>query len=112
MPRPWAARRGVFPLHYPVDGQCSCGDVACTSPAKHARTLHGLKDATTSPDAVAAWWFACPAANIARVTGVVDTTLDVDVTAGGDEALRGARGRTRATPADLARADRARGSRA
>jgi hypothetical protein len=33
MPRPWAARRGVFPLHYPVDGQCSCGDVACTNPS-------------------------------------------------------------------------------
>src|SRR5690606_31535964 len=45
------AARGwpVLPLHTATATGCSCRDRACGSPAKHPRTMHGLRDATTDP---------------------------------------------------------------
>lgn len=66
------ARRGwrVLPLHG-VDrlGQCTCGDSACTSPAKHPRLPDGVKGASADPTVVAQWWRRWPDANVGVATG-------------------------------------------
>ena len=36
----------VFPLHAVKDGKCTCAKADCNSPAKHPRTVHGLKQAS------------------------------------------------------------------
>ncbi len=61
----------VLPLHeMAAPGVCSCPDgAACTSKAKHPRTKHGLKDGTTDPAQIRAWWERWPTANIGVVTG-------------------------------------------
>jgi hypothetical protein len=83
----------VFPLHYPVQRRhnlaCSCGRVDCASPAKHpfSRLVpHGLKDATTDPKQIAAWWGNNPYLNIAVATNGL-LVLDVDPRHGGYESL-------------------------
>jgi len=48
---------------------------------------HGLKDATTDPARIAAWWKAEPDANVAIRTGQGIVVLDVDPRAGGDETI-------------------------
>lgn len=83
------AARGwrVLPLHTPAGtGGCSCGDPECGSLGKHPRTAHGLKDATTDPATIGAWWQQWPAANIGVLTGTPSGffVLDID----GDEAVR------------------------
>lgn len=74
------ARRGwaVFPLHNPIDGACSCGKTACSSPAKHPRISNGLNGATDDADTVKAWWKRWPHANIGLITGVAFDVLDID----------------------------------
>jgi len=77
------ARRGwpVLPLHsISGDGRCSCGREDCDSPAKHPRTMHGVKDATTDEDRIRAWWAQWPEANIGVSTGAATfVALDLDV---------------------------------
>jgi len=34
----------VLPLYEPVGDRCSCGRSSCSSPGKHPRTRHGLKE--------------------------------------------------------------------
>jgi len=70
----------VFPLHTPqgVDG-CSCGTACGRSAGKHPRTRHGLLEASTNPQVVAAWWTRWPAANVAVVTGVASGMLVLDI---------------------------------
>lgn len=78
----------VFPVHSvdqstdadtgEIVSRCSCGDGACDRIGKHPRTGRGLKDATTSPDAIAAWWGRWPVANIAVATGTACWVLDID----------------------------------
>ena len=86
-------RRGfyVFPVCFPVYGHCSCGDASCPSPAKHplgALAPHGVKDATTDPDTIEAWWKAEPQANIAIACEPSRlVVLDVDPRHGGDRSL-------------------------
>jgi len=48
------ARRGwhVFPIHWPINGKCSCGKVDCESQAKHPLTANGFKDATIDPKTI------------------------------------------------------------
>lgn len=41
----------VLPLHTPGPGGCSCRR-DCDSNGKHPRTEHGVKDATTDPEAI------------------------------------------------------------
>ncbi len=85
------ARRGwlVFPLHSMVNRRCSCGRDECPSPAKHPRTVHGLKDATTDETTIRDWWEDSTPANIGvctgRCSGIV--VLDIDPRHGGDESL-------------------------
>ena len=71
----------VCPLYEPLDdGKCSCGRSDCTSPGKHPRTLHGLKEATTDPNRIHTWWATWPNANIGIATGHESglVVLDVD----------------------------------
>ncbi len=87
------ARRGwsVFPLAWPTETGCSCGDATCSSPAKHPHgklAPHGLKDATTDAATIRQWWTAAPDANIGintEASGLV--VLDVDPRHGGDTSL-------------------------
>jgi len=74
------AKKGwlVFPLHYQVEGECSCGDKDCDNPAKHPRTPHGYLDATTDPDTITGWWTNWPDANIGVATGAVSGIVVVD----------------------------------
>jgi len=76
----YAAERGwaVFPLHARQGDGCSCGKPACDSPAKHPRTQHGLNDASTDPNRIAAWWANSPNANVGLATGHGLVVLDVD----------------------------------
>ncbi|MGH8933445.1 MAG: bifunctional DNA primase/polymerase [Egibacteraceae bacterium] len=78
------AERGipVFPCHWPratANGLvCSCGDRACSRPAKHPLTPHGFHDATSRPDVIERWVARVPDANLAIPTGAAFDVLDVD----------------------------------
>jgi len=84
------AHRGwpVLPLHWPIDGHCSCGQADCKSPAGHPHTEHGLDDATTDSDTIRKWWGRWPKANIGIVMGSGLLCLDVDPRDGGEDSLR------------------------
>src|SRR6516225_2394365 len=84
----------VFPCYeITPDGDCACPrwhrnrgpDGHCRRPGKHPRTRHGLKDATTDPAVIRAWWAEWPHAN-----GAIDCgrsglfVVDVDPRNGGD----------------------------
>ena len=86
------ARRGwpVLPLNaVGADGRCTCGREDCMSPAKHPRTLRGLRDATRDPVKIREWWTRWPDANIGIVTGADSglMVLDVDPRSGGNVTL-------------------------
>ena len=85
------ARRGwpVIPLHTLTADGCSCRG-ECSSVAKHPRTEHGLKDATTDKETIRRWWQEWPDANVGVVAGAASglVVLDVDPRHGGDESLR------------------------
>lgn len=87
------ARRGwrVLPLHGVTDrGACTCLWRDCTSPGKHPRTAHGVKDATTDEAQIRKWWETWPDANIGiacgRESGIV--VLDIDPRNGGAKSLQ------------------------
>jgi putative DNA primase/helicase len=92
-------KRGVhvFPVHYPVECggrlHCSCGNVACKSPAKHPFGRHvktGLREATIEMALIEYWWGTGEPLNIGARTGAESgvVVLDVDPRHGGDETLR------------------------
>ena len=76
----------VFPLHYPIDGNCSCGNKRdCAENikqrAKHpiwALAPNGLLNATLDPDEIRRWWRMQPSANIGAVPPKDCTVLDID----------------------------------
>jgi hypothetical protein len=68
----------VFPLFEPTASGCSCAKGACSSPGKHPRTRNGLKDATSDPAQVKAWWSKAPNANIGCATGEGLVVVDMD----------------------------------
>lgn len=72
----------VLPLHSAVDGRCTCGRSDCPSPAKHPRTVHGLKEASADLERVNEWWGRWPAANVGLLTGHAFDVLDLDGEAG------------------------------
>lgn len=72
--RGWA----VFPLHSAPEGRCTCGAAQCARAAKHPRTQHGLKDATTDEATIRGWWSTWPDANVAIATGSVFVVVDID----------------------------------
>src|SRR3990172_11227437 len=63
----------VFPIHSPISSNggltCSCANPKCDSKAKHPRTAHGFKDATTDAAIIKEWWSRWPNANIGIPTG-------------------------------------------
>ena len=83
-----AQGRKVFPLHEPIDGECSCRHADCTSPAKHPKTKHGLNDATSDQETIREWWGKWPQANIGLLMGDGLLAVDVDPDKGGDESIR------------------------
>lgn len=68
----------VLPLHGWTGTACTCGDEDCSSPAKHPRTRHGLKDATEDQQKIRSWWGRWPDANVGLRTGDRFDVLDVD----------------------------------
>jgi Bifunctional DNA primase/polymerase, N-terminal/AAA domain/Primase C terminal 1 (PriCT-1) len=80
----------VVPLHWPIDGQCSCGKPNCNSVGKHPFTSHGVNDATKNKNTIRKWWREKPNANVGVATGKVSglIILDVDPRHGGMESLR------------------------
>ncbi|MGA2496914.1 MAG: bifunctional DNA primase/polymerase [Tepidisphaeraceae bacterium] len=83
----------VIPLHWPIftpaGVRCSCGDPRCDKAGKHPHTTNGLKDGTTNPSQITAWWRRWPQANIGIVTGAEAgiVALDVDPRHGGNDSL-------------------------
>jgi hypothetical protein len=80
----------IFPVYEPAKGECSCPEgPACKDPAKHPRTKHGFKDATTDETRIREWWRRWPEANIGMPTGTPSGIdgLDVDPRRGGDKTL-------------------------
>ena len=69
----------VFPIHWPVDGTCSCKNPDCQSPAKHPLTPNGFKDATREAKIISEWWKKWPSANIGVATGAVSGIVVVDI---------------------------------
>lgn len=60
----------VLPLYTPGEhGACSCGRAKCSSPGKHPRTRHGVKDATSDLEQIRKWWRKWPDSNIGLATG-------------------------------------------
>jgi hypothetical protein len=75
------AKRGwpVLPLWWPEDGRCACPEaLACSSPAKHPLTRHGLKEASCEPGVIAGWFDRWPNANVGIATSAHLHVLDVD----------------------------------
>ena len=70
----------VLPVHGTnPSGACSCGKPDCPSPGKHPHTAHGLKDASTNPETIRAWWTKHATANIAMNCGASGrVVVDVD----------------------------------
>ncbi|MGI8757428.1 MAG: bifunctional DNA primase/polymerase [Acidimicrobiales bacterium] len=77
----------VFPLHAVKDGKCTCAKSDCTSPAKHPRTIRGLKQATNDLNLVKNLFgcFTYSSANIGVRTGKESNLVVIDV----DEAKGG-----------------------
>jgi hypothetical protein len=75
------AARGwlVVPLHNPKQGVCSCRKKGCSSPGKHPRTEHGLKDGSKDPKQITLWWEKWPDANVGILTGQESGLLVLDV---------------------------------
>jgi len=77
------ARSGllVFPLHTVKDAKCTCGKNDCHSPAKHPRTVHGLKQASNNLELVKNLFsnFNYLSANIAIRTGKESNLAVIDV---------------------------------
>jgi len=83
----------VFPVWAPnADGECECGDGACTQIAKHpvgSLVPRGVLDATADTATIRRWWSAYPGANIGIRTGSVSglALIDVDPDKGGEESI-------------------------
>ena len=84
----------VIPLHSPIGQanalQCTCkSGNQCRSPAKHPRTPQGLRNASSSPEWIEAWWRKWPSANVGVTTGSCSgiVVLDIDPHHGGEDSL-------------------------
>jgi putative DNA primase/helicase len=83
------ARHGlsVFPVHSVEAGRCSCGKPDCSSPGKHPRTPHGVRDASRDEFVIFDWWGQqWPDANIGIATGGAGGLLVIDID--GEEGAR------------------------
>ena len=79
----------VFPVHTWEDGRCTCGNPECEHVAKHPRTSHGFKEATTRQEIIKGWWTKWPGSNIGVATGRDSglVVLDIDPRNGGNDSL-------------------------
>jgi hypothetical protein len=87
----WYATLGlpVFPVHWLIDGHCSCGGGPKCRPGKHPRTPNGFKDAITDAEVIRRWWKRWPHANIGLRTGKPSGMVawDIDPRHCGDKTL-------------------------
>lgn len=84
-----AAGLPVVPLHgINKRGTCTCGKSNCSTPGKHPRTKHGLKEATTDEEQIRKWWSEkrWPNASIGGVGGKF-ICLDIDAKSDGFNSL-------------------------
>ena len=62
----------IIACHWPTPADlpqfCSCGDLACPTPARHPIGTLTTRDATDDLGQLARWWLAHPPANLATVT--------------------------------------------
>lgn len=80
----------VYPVYEMRGGQCACKKGAqCKHPAKHPRTAHGIKDATTDAATIRGWWRKWPMANVGIATGAENgiMAVDIDPRHGGDKSM-------------------------
>lgn len=70
----------VVPLHEPTAHGCTCSaGPRCTSAGKHPRTEHGVREASTDPDAIVRWWTTWPTANVGIATGLPSGVVVLDL---------------------------------
>lgn len=68
----------VVPLHGVDAMLCTCRNPACKSPAKHPRTINGLKDGSNDREVVDRMWTRWPFASIGICTGTDSGVLVID----------------------------------
>lgn len=69
----------VVPLHGAYARLCTCNNPACRSPAKHPRTINGLKDGSSDAEVVTRMWTRWPFASIGICTGTDSGVLVIDL---------------------------------
>jgi putative DNA primase/helicase len=72
----------VFPLWWPEEGRCGCGNPVCRNVGKHPLgklVPQGFKNGSKDETTIKRWWAAYPKANIGVVTGRVSGIVVVDV---------------------------------
>jgi Bifunctional DNA primase/polymerase, N-terminal len=85
MTREWYASRGwpLVPIWWTQDGRCACGQPpGDCKPGKHPighLVPNGVKNASTDPATIRAWWRREPRANLAVRTGPESNLLVLDV---------------------------------
>src|SRR5580765_3155807 len=79
----------LFPVHFPVDGKCSCGNPQCQSPAKHPMVRDWPNEASAEFSKLRARRKQFPGCNWGVATGLVSgvVVVDVDPRHGGTESL-------------------------
>lgn len=76
----------VFPVHYAIDGNCSCGVNDCKNAAKHPHgsAPFGQSMATTDAEQIRKWWTRYPDCNIGVLLSKSDLcAIDIDPRNGG-----------------------------
>ena len=100
------AARGwrVFPLHTMRGSICSCGNMSCSSAAKHPHIKEWQNYCSYDSDEIRGWWQKWPDANIGLATGGASGffVLDIDPRHGGKESLEELVKRNGALPKTLA----------
>ena len=79
----------IFSCHWPIDGECSCGEVKRESVGKNPRTAHRLLDATGDAVRIRSYWEWYPSANMGIPTGDGSglDVVDIEPRHGGWESL-------------------------
>lgn len=79
----------VIPLHFIIDGKCTCRNPNCDNEGKHPRIKDWQINAALDRKSIMKWFNHWPASNIGLPTGSTSGffVLDVDVDKGGLESL-------------------------
>ncbi len=80
----------VVPLHTVKNALCSCGNLQCTSAAKHPRIKEWQIHCSSAAGEIKDWWQKWPDANVGLATGKASGffVLDIDPRHGGKESLQ------------------------